>query len=84
MERKMLFQKIRENNLQQKCHQMFGTDYTHLSNAQLLKVLETVKTTKSTKKATAYKATCAIDNGARKAIKAIAAVLGMRDIEKNF
>ena len=82
MERKILFQKIRENNLQVKCHEMYGTDYTHLTNEKLLAVLDTIKPAK--KAPAKRKASKCIDNGARKAIKAIAAVLGMKDIDMNF
>lgn len=89
MTRKEIYQQIEKNGLvntanacaRKKWHSF--ANYTNLTNNELLSILDTDKSKdKSTKPTTT--AQKFIDEGARKAIKAIASVLGMKNIEKNF
>ena len=90
MTRKEIYQQIEKNGLantasayaRKKLHYDYA-NYTNLTNNELLSILDTDKSKdKSTKPTTT--AQKFVDEGARKAIKAIASVLGMKNIEKNF
>ena len=93
MTRSEIYQQIRAKGLTEKANArakeisywVGNANYTNLSNAELLGILDTVK---SKKKKTAKKAEATtqefVDKGARRAIESMAAVLGMKDIKKNF
>lgn len=91
MNRKEIYHAIQANGLESKANQrakelrywVRNANYTNLSNVELLSILDTVKPKKVAK--TKSSATQEfVDKGARKAIKALAAVIGMKDIEQNF
>lgn len=89
MNRKEIYQAIKDNNLVEKAnaeaskkHHRYGVNFTNLSNDELLRILDTVKFKKEIKSKTTHKS--CVDAGARKAIKAIAATLNLKNIEKNF
>lgn len=89
MTRKEMYKAIKDNKLEAvanaeayKTYRYHGTNYTNLSNDALLRILDTVKTKKSKKTISTQKG--CVDAGARKAIKAIAATLNLKGIEKNF
>lgn len=93
MTRSEIYQQIRANGLTEEANArakeikcwVRNANYTNLPNVELLSILGTVK---SKKKKTAKKAETAtqefVDKGARRAIEAMAAVIGMKDIKKNF
>lgn len=58
----------------------YYANYTNLSNDTLLSILDTVKS-KDVSKWTTQEF---IDKGARNAIKRIATIMGIKDIDKNF
>lgn len=92
MTRSEIYQQIRANGLTEKANArakeirywVSNANYTNLSNAELLGILDTVKSKKKTAKKAEATTQEFIDKGARRAIESMAAVLGMKDIKKNF
>ncbi len=92
MTRSEIYQQIRANGLTEKAnarakeirHWVSNANYTNLSNAELLGILDTVKSKKKTAKKAEATTQEFVDKGARRAIESMAAVLGMKDIKKNF
>ena len=92
MTRSEIYQQIRANGLTEKANArakeirywVSNANYTNLSNAELLGILDTVKSKKKTAKKAETTTQEFVDKGARRAIESMAAVLGMKDIKKNF
>lgn len=92
MTRSEIYQQIRANGLTEKANArakesrywVSNANYTNLSNAELLGILDTVKSKKKTAKKAEATTQEFVDKGARRAIESMAAVLGMKDIKKNF
>lgn len=92
MTRSEIYQQIRANGLTEKANArakeisywVGNANYTNLSNAELLGILDTVKSKKKTAKKAEATTQEFVDKGARRAIESMAAVLGMKDIKKNF
>ena len=92
MTRSEIYQQIRANGLTEKANArakeirywVSNANYTNLSNAELLGILDTVKSKKKTSKKAEATTQEFVDKGARRAIESMAAVLGMKDIKKNF
>lgn len=91
MTRSEIYQQIRANGLTEKANARAreincdsSVNYINLSNAELLGILDTVKSKKKTAKKAEATTQEFVDKGARRAIEAIAAVLGMKNVEKNF
>ena len=92
MTRSEIYQQIRANGLTDKANArakeirywVSNANYTNLSNAELLGILDTVKSKKKTAKKAEATTQEFVDKGARRAIESMAAVLGMKDIKKNF
>lgn len=92
MTRNEIYQAIKANGLVEKANAKarelkgYGANYTNLSNTELLGVLDTVKTKKECKKESCAKKSVqkCVDEGARKAILAVAKILNIKGIEKNF
>ena len=60
-----------------------NANYTNLPNGELLRILDTVKSKESKPKTETTQKGC-VDEGARKAILAMAAYFNLKGIEKNF
>lgn len=92
MTRSEIYQQIRANGLTEKANArakeirywVSNANYTNLSNAELLGILDTVKSKKKAAKKAEATTQEFVDKGARRAIESMAAVLGMKDIKKNF
>lgn len=92
MTRSEIYQQIRANGLTEKANArakeirywVSNANYTNLSNAELLGILDTVKSKKKTAKKAEATTQEFVDKGARRAIESMAAVLGIKDIKKNF
>lgn len=92
MTRNEIYQQIRANGLTDKANArakeirywVRNANYTNLSNVELLSILDTVKSKKKPAKKAETTTQEFIDKGARRAIEAMAAVIGMKDIKKNF
>ena len=92
MTRSEIYHQIKANGLTDKANArakevkylVRNANYTNLSNAELLGILDTVKSKKKAAKKAETTTQEFVDTGARRAIEAIAAVLGMKNIKKNF
>lgn len=76
MTRKEVYAEIKKQNLEEKIKLTFNKNYTNCSTAALQSFIDNINKKNANKE---Y-----IDAGARKAIKAIADILNIKNIEKYF
>ena len=90
MDRKEAFSFIKEHNLKDEINKVFKRNFTNVSTKDLIEYIENYNTEKPCNEysedvtlSNDYTPAC-VDKEARKAIKAIAHVLNLKDIVKNI